>query len=61
VTAAVALLLQGKPDLGGRADVERVKLALVATAKPVPGQTEPHDVAAGYGLLQAADAVRAYG
>jgi subtilisin family serine protease len=61
VTAAVALLLQGKPDLGGRADVERVKLALVATAQPVPGQTEPHDPAAGYGLLQAADAVRAYG
>lgn len=61
VTAAVALMLEGKPDLAGRDDVERVKLVLVQTAQPVPGQTRPHDEAAGYGLLQAEAAVRAYG
>lgn len=61
VTAAVALMLEGKPDLSGRAAVEQVKLVLVETARPVPGQAEPHDEAAGYGLLQAEAAIRLYG
>lgn len=61
VTAAVALMLEGKGDLPGRAAVERVKRVLVDTALPVEGQAEPHDEAAGYGRLQAEAAVRAYG
>lgn len=61
VTAAVALMLEGKPDLSGRAQVEQVKRALVDTARPVPGQVEPHDEAAGYGLLQAEAAIRLFG
>lgn len=61
VTAAVALLLEGKGDLPDRAAVERVKRVLVETAQPVPGQATPHDEAAGYGLLQADAAIRAYG
>lgn len=61
VTAAVALMLEGKGDLAGRSAVERVKRVLVDTALPVDGQTEPHDEAAGYGRLQAESAVRAYG
>ena len=60
VTAAVALLLEGHSDLGGRSDVEHLKQVLADTAKAVQGQTEPHDDAAGYGLLQARAALKAY-
>jgi subtilisin family serine protease len=61
VTAAVALMLEGKGDLPGRAAVERVKQVLVDTAAPVEGQALPHDEAAGYGRLQAEAAIVAYG
>jgi serine protease AprX len=61
VTAAVALLLEGRPDLPNRAAVLHLKQVLVDTARPVAGQVEPHDEAAGYGLLQAESALRAYG
>ncbi|HUR26515.1 MAG TPA: S8 family serine peptidase [Candidatus Thermoplasmatota archaeon] len=61
VTAAVALILEGRPDLPDRAAVLHVKQVLVDTARPVAGQHEPHDEAAGYGLLQAETALRAYG
>jgi serine protease AprX len=61
VTAAVALILEGRPDLPDRAAVLHLKQVLVDTAQPVPGQAEPHDEAAGYGLLQAETALRAYG
>jgi len=61
VTAAIALLLQDRADLASRADVEALKEALVRSAAPVEGQTLPHDVAAGYGRLDAAAALRAYG
>ncbi len=61
VTAAVALILEGKPDLKSRADVEQVKTALKNSAKPVEGQQRPHDNGAGYGLLQARAALAAYG
>lgn len=60
VTAAIALLLEGRADLAGRADVQAVKEALVASATPVPGQTLPHDNAAGYGALDAAAFLQAY-
>jgi subtilisin family serine protease len=61
VTAAVALILEGRPDLAGRSDVLRLKQALVQTAQPVAGQVRPHDPAAGYGLVQAAAALKAFG
>lgn len=61
VTAAVALLLEGRPDLPNRAAVLHLKQVLVDSARPLPGQVEPHDEAAGYGLLQAEAALRAYG
>ncbi|HUR62828.1 MAG TPA: S8 family serine peptidase [Candidatus Thermoplasmatota archaeon] len=60
VTAAVALMLEGHPVLTSRDGVMEVKRTLEATARPVPGQTLPHDDAAGYGLLQAKAAVDAY-
>ncbi|MEA3136569.1 MAG: serine protease AprX [Thermoplasmata archaeon] len=61
VTAAVALLLEGHGDLPNRAAVLHLKEVLVDSAKPLAGQVEPHDEAAGYGLLQAEAALRAYG
>lgn len=60
VTAAVALLLEGRPDLRDRGDVQAVKLAIVAAAVPLDGQALPHDDAAGYGALDAAGALAAY-
>lgn len=60
VTAAVALLLQGRPDLDSRDDVTAVKQALVASAQPIEGQALPHDDAAGYGALDAAAFLQAY-
>ncbi len=61
VTSAVALMLEGKPALRDRADVDQVKSALKNSAKPVEGQARPHDNGAGYGLLQAKAALLAYG
>jgi subtilisin family serine protease len=61
VTATVAILLQGHPDLSTRAQVEHVKQVLVQTAQPVAGQATPHDERAGYGLVQAVAALQAYG
>ncbi|MCA1819907.1 MAG: S8 family serine peptidase [Thermoplasmatota archaeon] len=60
VTAAVALLLEGRAHLTGRSDVVHVKQVLIHAAKPVPGARLPHDPAAGYGLLQAKAAYDAY-
>jgi subtilisin family serine protease len=61
VTAVVAMLLQGEPDLRGRDEVAAIKAILTQTARPVEGQEEPHDEAAGYGIVQAMDALRAKG
>lgn len=60
VTAAVALILEGRPNLVDRSDVEQLKRALVEAAQPVDGQALPHDVAAGYGRLDALAALRLY-
>ena len=60
VTATIALLLEGRADLAGRADVEALKQALVDSAVPVEGQALPHDPAAGYGRLDARAALRVY-
>ncbi len=60
VTAAVALMLEGKARITDRAGVREVKAALVNAADPVAGQRTPHDNAYGYGLLDAAGAVAAY-
>jgi hypothetical protein len=38
----------------------RLKQVLESTAAPVPGQARPHDVAAGYGLVQAMAALEVY-
>jgi serine protease AprX len=61
VTATVAILLQGHPDLSTAAQVKHVKQVLVDSAQPVPGQALPHDEKAGYGLVQAVAAMQAYG
>ncbi|MES2154863.1 MAG: S8 family serine peptidase [bacterium] len=60
VTSAIALLLQGRAPLHNADDVRHLKTVLEQTARPVPGQTLPHDDAAGYGLLQAKAAYDAY-
>ncbi len=60
VTATVALMLEGKPRLNDAGDVDHLKRVLAATAQDVPGQVQPHDVAAGYGLVQAKTALDAY-
>ncbi len=60
VTAAVALMLEGRGPLRNAADVEHLKSVLIDTARPIPGQRLPHDDAAGYGLLQARAALDAY-
>ncbi len=60
VTSALALLLEGKPDLRDRSDVNQIKQVLRNTAKPLADQERPHDDAAGYGLLQAKRALEAY-
>ena len=61
VTAAIALMLQGRSDLSSRAQVDAIKEALVDSARPLEGQALPHDDAAGYGRLDAAAALAAYG
>lgn len=60
VTAAIALMLEGRGELHTAADVRHLKSVLEDTAKAVPGQRLPHDNAAGYGLLQAKAALDAY-
>jgi serine protease AprX len=60
VTATVALLLEGRPPLTDRSGVVAIKQVLEATAAPVPGQLQPHDNAAGYGVVQAMAALNAY-
>lgn len=60
VTAAVAVVLEDGPRLDGRDDVVRLKEALADTAAPVAGQRQPHDRAAGYGLVQAMAAREAF-
>jgi len=62
VTAVLAVALSAAPDLkhdgaegGNVTSVERVKTALMETAKPLEGQGSPHDQMAGYGLVQAMD------
>lgn len=60
VTAAVALILEGRTDLSSRTQVEQLKRALVESATPVVGQQLPHDDAAGYGRLDALAALLAY-
>lgn len=55
VVSALALILQDRPaaDPQDAAGVERLKDALMRTAAPMPGAQRPHDVAAGYGFLDA--------
>ena len=60
VTSAIALVLEGRADLRDRSDVEQVKRAFTETAGAITGQAQPHDLAAGYGLLQAKAAFDAY-
>ncbi len=60
VTSIVALMLEGEPKIGSRSGVMALKSALINSAKPVEGQQLPHDHAAGYGIVQAADAIAAY-
>ncbi len=60
VTSAVALMLEDKPELRNRADVEQIKQVLRNTARPLADQDRPHDDAAGYGLLQVRAALAAY-
>ena len=60
VTAAVALILQGRTDLTTRAQVMELKQAIVDSATPLVGQQMPHDDAAGYGALDGAAALAAY-
>lgn len=61
VAATVALMLQGHTAPSSRADVMHLKQVLGDTARPVVGQATPHDDAAGYGIVQAAKAIAAYG
>lgn len=65
VGGTIALLLEEQPQWkrsgsqGGRdAAVLTMKAALTESAREVPGQSTPHDNAAGYGLLQALDALK---
>lgn len=60
VTAAIALILQGRVDLTTRAQVMELKQALVDSAKPLDGQQLPHDNASGYGALDGRAALAAY-
>lgn len=61
-SAAIAVALSYEPDLlrdgargGSEASVHEVKQALMTTARPLEGQSTPHDGRAGYGLVQAVD------
>lgn len=65
VAGVIALLLEDQPqwkrsgDRGGSSSsVETMKQVLTQSAKPLDGQRTPHDNAAGYGLVQAVDALK---
>lgn len=53
VAAVVATILEDKPRPATRSGVLDLKEALIEGAKVLAGQSTPHDVAAGYGLVQA--------
>ncbi len=58
VCAILALVFEGEPALQklvSALDVSAVKVALMGTAFPLAGQSEPHDRLYGYGLIQGAD------
>lgn len=58
VSAILALVFEGEPalqNLVSALDVSAVKVALMGTAFPLAGQSEPHDRLYGYGLIQGAD------
>jgi subtilisin family serine protease len=61
VAATVALMLEDRTPPASRSDVMRVKQILADTARPVVGQQTPHDDATGYGIVQAVQAIAAYG
>ncbi len=61
-SAALAIALSHEPALlhdgargGSESSVHDIKVALMGTARPLDGQTPPHDGGAGYGLVQAVD------
>jgi subtilisin family serine protease len=56
VVSAMALVLQGHPALDPKdgAGVSQFKQWLMESASDVPGASQPHDRAAGYGYLDAA-------
>lgn len=60
VSAVVALMLEDKEPLRSRDQVIQIKRVLMDTASSVSGQETPHDNRAGYGIVQAADALAAY-
>jgi subtilisin family serine protease len=55
VVSALALVLDAHPSLDpvDGAGVERIKKWVMQSAADVPGATQPHDRAAGYGYLDA--------
>jgi subtilisin family serine protease len=64
VCGALALLLEKCPALRANNTgnmVVDVKRKLMETAEPIAGQREPHDNAAGYGLLRADSLLDKYG
>lgn len=61
VTSVAALMIESAGPLDSRADVNLLKRALMDTASPVEGQSMPHDDAAGYGIVQADRAIKAFG
>jgi minor extracellular protease Epr len=65
VAGVIALMLEDQPQWkrsgsmgGGEGAVVTLKQVLTESALPVPGQRTPHDNAAGYGLVQAVDALK---
>lgn len=63
-TAVVAAALSAAPSLrqtgthgGNITTVVIIKTALMETARPLEGQSSPHDTRGGYGLVQAVDLV----
>lgn len=60
VAAAAVLLMDQAGNPHTPEGVQTLRDALRSTAQPLQGQRVPHDPQAGYGALQAADALRAY-
>ncbi len=60
VSAAVALMLEGRAPLQNADGVARVKSILIETAASLPDAQGNHSDATGYGLLDAAAAAAAY-